>query len=69
APGREDAYWAAWPAVTQTPRSLRHGTRADPVRGFAAGAKPTTAGESVDSPRIGGELPDVKTRAGRRSLS
>ncbi|MFN6148175.1 MAG: hypothetical protein ACK5AL_17585, partial [Planctomycetota bacterium] len=50
-------------------RSLRHGTRADPVRGFAAGAKPTTGGESVDSPRIGGELPDVKTRAGRCSLS
>ncbi|MFO0278026.1 MAG: hypothetical protein ACK533_12170, partial [Planctomycetota bacterium] len=42
--------------------------RADPVRGFAAGAKPTTAGESVDSPRIGGELPDAKTRAGRRGL-
>jgi hypothetical protein len=33
------------------------------VRGFAAGAKPTTGGESVDSSRIGGELPDVKTRA------
>jgi hypothetical protein len=55
--------------VTQTPSSLRHGMRADPVCGFVAGAKPTTAGESVDSPRIGGELPDVKTRAGRRSLS
>ncbi|MFO0421594.1 MAG: hypothetical protein ACK53T_19490, partial [Planctomycetota bacterium] len=49
-------------------RSLRHGTRADPVRGFAAGAKPTTGGESVDSPRIGGELPDAKTRTGRRGL-
>jgi hypothetical protein len=54
--------------VTQTPRSLRHGTRADPVRGFAVGAKPTTAGESADSPRIGGEFPDAKTRAGRRGL-
>ena len=50
------------------PRSLRHGTRAEPVRGFAVGAKPTTAGESVDSPRIGGEPPAAKTRAGRRSL-
>jgi hypothetical protein len=47
---------------------LRHGTRADPVRGFAVGAKPTTAGESVDSPRIVGELPGAKTRAGRCSL-
>ncbi|MCA3009556.1 MAG: hypothetical protein INH34_14375 [Phycisphaerales bacterium] len=32
------------------PRSLRHGTRADPVRGLPSGAKPTTAGESVGSP-------------------
>jgi hypothetical protein len=54
-------------------RSLRHGTRADPVRGFAVGAKPTTAGESVDSPSSGsadsgGEIPDAKTRTGRCSL-
>jgi hypothetical protein len=34
-------------------RSLRHGTRADPARGLPSGAKRTTAGESVDSPRIG----------------
>ncbi|MFN6147219.1 MAG: hypothetical protein ACK5AL_12735, partial [Planctomycetota bacterium] len=50
APGRGDAHRAARPFGTQFPRSLRHGTRADPVRGFAAGAKPTTGGESVDSP-------------------
>jgi hypothetical protein len=41
------------PGVGGTPRSLRHGTRADPSRGFAAGAKPTTAGELVDSPSSG----------------
>jgi hypothetical protein len=33
--------------------SLRHGTRADPARGFASGAKRATAGESVDTPRVG----------------
>jgi len=38
------------------------------VRGFAVGAKPATAGESVDSPRIDDELPAAKTRAGRRGL-
>jgi hypothetical protein len=52
-----------------TSRSLRHGTRADPARGFASGAKRTTAGESVDSPRIGRESPGAKTRVGRRGLS
>jgi hypothetical protein len=47
-------------------RSLRRGMRADPVRGFAAGTKPETAGESADSPKPGGEFPDASTHAGRR---
>ncbi|MFN7670946.1 MAG: hypothetical protein ACK5S5_10910, partial [Planctomycetota bacterium] len=44
---------AAQPAVPQTPRTLRHGTRAEPVRGFA----------------VGGELPDARTRAGRSAAA
>jgi hypothetical protein len=49
-------------------RSPRHGMHADPIRGFAVGANPTTAGGSVDPPRIGGEIPGAKTRAGRRGI-
>ena len=47
APGREGACRAAWPAVTRTPRSLRHGTRVDVVEELAVGVKPTTEGESA----------------------
>jgi hypothetical protein len=43
-------------------RSLRHGTRAERVHGSAAGAEPTTAGESVDAPKLGGELPAAQAR-------
>jgi hypothetical protein len=40
----------------------------EPGRGFAVGAKPTTAGKSVASPKLGSEPPDAKTRTGQRSL-
>ncbi|MFO0418273.1 MAG: hypothetical protein ACK53T_02590, partial [Planctomycetota bacterium] len=43
--------------------------RLDPELTLEARREPTTGGESVDSPKLGGELPDVKTRSGRRSLS
>jgi hypothetical protein len=60
--------WRRGPAGP-SPRSLRHGTRADPARGLPSGAKPTTAGESVDSPEFGGERPDPQARAGWRTAT
>jgi hypothetical protein len=47
---------------------LRHGTRADPVRGFVAGAKHGTAAQSRTSPERGGTSPKANAHAGRRGL-
>jgi hypothetical protein len=59
---------AANPATRDDPAAAgrrRHGTRTGPVRGYVAGAQPTTACEAVDPPRIGGEFPDATTQAGQ----
>jgi hypothetical protein len=49
--------------VAQTPRRLRHGTRAEPVHGFAADAKPANTGASV-CPRLDSARSGAKPRPG-----